>query len=151
MVPMHHLNVENTSLNQSGAFEEGEIIVVTSNKSKDIHRPKSPRPKTLPGLNKNGKDNSIPGLAQLAGNALLNSPQAPQQVKAFAKTLVEGLITDSMTVKEDNELSAGIGDNLKESHAASELGDEYATTGCDDTTDISFSLTTETEEATIES
>ena len=36
----------------------------------------------------------IPGLAQLAGKALLNSPQAPQQVKAFARTLVEGLLID---------------------------------------------------------
>ena len=58
-------------------------------------RSKSPRPKTLPGL-LTGENNKIPGLAQLAGTALLNSPQAPQQVKAFAKTLVEGLMTDSM-------------------------------------------------------
>ena len=53
MMPMHHLNVENTSLTQSEPLEEGEIIIATSNKNKDIHRPKSPRPKTLPGLNKN--------------------------------------------------------------------------------------------------
>ena len=150
-VEMHHLTVEKISLRQSETLEEGESGIVDSSPSKDVLRPKSPRPKTLPGLNKNGKDNSIPGLAQLAGNALLNSPQAPQQVKAFAKTLVEGLITDSMAVKEDNEHSAGIVDNINESHENIETGDEYATTGCDDTTDISFSLATETEDQTIES
>ena len=61
------------------------------------HRSKSPRPKTLPGLTKScSESQAIPGLVQLAGSALLNSPQAPLQVKAFAKTLVEGLITDTM-------------------------------------------------------
>ena len=146
----HHLNVEKISLRPSEE-SEGESGLATSTENKGVHRPKSPRPKTLPGLNKNGKDSSIPGLAQLAGNALLNSPQAPQQVKAFAKTLVEGLITDSIAAKEDNELSTGIADNLNESHGNLEVGDEHNTTGCDDTTDISFSLATETEDHTIES
>ena len=149
-VSNHHLKVEKISLRPSEESEEGESGLATSTENKGVHRPKSPRPKTLPGLNKNGKDSSIPGLAQLAGNALLNSPQAPQQVKAFAKTLVEGLITDSIAAKEDNELSTGIGDNLNESRGNLEVGDEHNTTGCDDTTDISFSLATETEDPTIE-
>ena len=67
-----------------------------------------------------------------------------------AKHLVEGLITDSIAAKEDNELSTGIGDNLNESRGNLEVGDEHNTTGCDDTTDISFSLATETEDPTIE-
>ena len=39
----------------------------------------------------------IPGLKQLAGTALINSPLAPQPVKAYAKNLVEGLILDTIT------------------------------------------------------
>jgi hypothetical protein len=39
----------------------------------------------------------IPGLKQLAGTALINSPLAPPPVKAYAKTLVEGLILDTIT------------------------------------------------------
>ena len=59
-----------------------------------VKRSRSPRPKTLPGLVSSSNKAEIPGLAQLAGKALLNSPQAPQQVKAFARTLVEGLLID---------------------------------------------------------
>ena len=69
-----------------------------------VKRSRSPRPKTLPGLVTNKAE--IPGLAQLAGTALLNSPQAPQQVKAFAKTLVEGLLIDcqqDVTLPTDGE------------------------------------------------
>ena len=54
----------------------------------------------IPGLVREGEQQDavtkIPGLAQLAGSALLNSPQAPQQVKAFARNLVEGLLSDTM-------------------------------------------------------
>ena len=150
-LPKHHLKVEDIFQRQAEGSEKVEGSSVTTNKSKDVNRPKSPRPKTLPGLNKNGKDNGVPGLAQLAGNALLNSPQAPQQVKAFAKTLVEGLITDTMAVKEGIELSTDMGDTLDVSGGALETGDECVTTGCDDTTDISFSLATETENPNVES
>merc|ERR1712150_261232 len=150
-LPKHHLKVEDIFQRQAEGSDEGEGSSVTTNKSKDANRPKSPRPKTLPGLNKNGKDNGVPGLAQLAGNALLNSPQAPQQVKAFAKTLVEGLITDTMAVKEGVEISIDMGDTLDVSGGALETGDECVTTGCDDTTDISFSLATETENPNVES
>ena len=145
---------ESSEINLDGSLQS--VIVLNNGhlkKSKEIdsHRPKSPRPKTLPGLNKNGKEKSIPGLAQLAGNALLNSPQAPQQVKAFAKTLVEGLITDSITAKEGNEDCNEATDNLKnESQPNSELGDECGVTGCDDMTDASLSLATETEGHNIE-
>ena len=85
----------------------------------------SPRPSTLPGLNPNGSAgkkrgksgmSGIPGLKQLAGQAILSSPQAPTQVKAFARTLVDDCMTDTM--------SKGISDSLQ----------------VDDGTDISFSL-----------
>ena len=65
-------------------------------------RSRSPRPQTLPGLVRDGEAEDdaavmkIPGLKQLAGTALINSPQAPQPVKAFASTLVEGLLMDTI-------------------------------------------------------
>ena len=109
------------------------------------NRPVSPRPKTLPGLNQNGKEN-IPGLVQLAGNALLNSPQAPQQVKAFAKTLVEGLLSDSIVNKEEDEGDANDMDKVKDSSNLTSEMDEEGTAGCDDMTDVSLSLATEATE-----
>ena len=67
-------------------------------------RSRSPRPQTLPGLVRDGEAEDeaaavmkIPGLKQLAGTALINSPLAPQPVKAYAKNLVEGLILDTIT------------------------------------------------------
>ena len=109
----------------------------------DSHRSKSPRPKTLPGL---PKSTSIPGLAQLAGNVLLNSPQAPQQVKAFAKTLVEGLITDSVTNgKRDDNAECQVVHNLENPLQVSAAEDGIDIVGCDDMTDISLSLATETD------
>ena len=109
------------------------------------NRPVSPRPKTLPGLNQNGKEH-IPGLVQLAGNALLNSPQAPQQVKAFAKTLVEGLLSDSIVNKEEDEGDANDMDKVKDSSNLTSEMDEEGTAGCDDMTDVSLSLATEATE-----
>merc|ERR1719295_1871669 len=90
-------------------------------------RSRSPRPQTLPGLVTNSNSNKeqhqkIPGLAQLAGTALLNSPQAPQQVKAFAKTLVEGLITDTVAATAMEQESANVEETDNEA------------------TDVSFSL-----------
>jgi len=85
------------------ATPKNEFVAFSGEKACSHHpRSRSPRPKTLPGLvasSKPDKDQKIPGLAQLAGTALLNSPQAPQQVKAFAKTLVEGIITDCTVVQ----------------------------------------------------
>lgn len=60
-------------------------------------RSKSPRPSTLPGLNQPQTKKGVPGLTLLAGKAILESPQAPPQVKVYAKTLVEGLFTDSIS------------------------------------------------------
>ena len=67
-------------------------------------RSRSPRPQTLPGLVRDGEAEDetsavmkIPGLKQLAGTALINSPHAPQPVKTYAKNLVEGLILDTIT------------------------------------------------------
>jgi len=61
-------------------------------------RSKSPRPKTLPGLGKDGKPQDVfytkaPGLVE---RALADSPHAPQQVKAFAKNLVDGVFSDTI-------------------------------------------------------
>ena len=119
-------------------------------------RAKSPRPKTLPGLNSNSKDKTlnsevksvnppIPGLAQLAGNALLNSPQAPQQVKAFAKTLIEGLLTDSIVNNEEIEQMNETNRDLNKSNPTSGVVNECGIAACDDLTDVSLSLGTEAE------
>jgi len=76
-------------------------------------RSRSPRPQTLPGLVREGEQQDecavtkIPGLAQLAGSALLNSPQAPQQVKAFARNLVEGLLSDTIA-KQVKQLESSV-------------------------------------------
>ena len=122
--------------------DEANNIASERNKT---NRPVSPRPKTLPGLNQNGKEN-IPGLAQLAGNALLNSPQAPQQVKAFAKTLVEGLLSDSIVNKEEDDGEANDMEKVKDSSNVTSEMDEEGTAGCDDMTDVSLSLATEAPE-----
>ena len=58
---------------------------------------KSPRPSTLPGLNEPGKKSNVPGLAHLAKKVVLESPQAPGEVKEFAQSLVEGLLQESIT------------------------------------------------------
>lgn len=51
----------------------------------------TPRPSSLPGLV------SAPDkLFRLAGKVVLTSPTAPTQVKAYARTLVEGIITDTI-------------------------------------------------------
>lgn len=70
----------------------------------------SSRPSTLPGLHDQMQKKGVPGLAHLAGLAVLESPKAPTDVKAFAKTLVDGLLieTISKTVSraEENEALA---------------------------------------------
>merc|ERR1719510_2831789 len=50
-------------------------------------RSKSPRPQTLPGLVKASQNR----------NEEVTSPKAPQPVKVYAKSLVEGILTDTIT------------------------------------------------------
>lgn len=99
-------------------------------------RSKSPRPQTLPGLKKTDGtgQGSIPGLVQLAGNALLKSPQAPQQVKAYAKNLVDGLLTDTITKAVSDSEDPNNSDGGQNSNPATGGGEE---------TDVSLSLNTE--------
>merc|ERR1719242_2824125 len=52
-------------------------------------RSKSPRPQTLPGLVKASAENQ-------AENRV-TSPQAPLPVKTYAKNLIEGIISDTIT------------------------------------------------------
>ena len=92
-----HLKAVDISIGESTDSE-----VVTSSRSP---RSRSPRPSTLPGLNEPRvkKSGSVPGLAHLAGKAVLASPKAPDEVKAFARTLVQGLLTEGMTSKKPEE------------------------------------------------
>ncbi len=74
----------------------GEGSGETSTDEGGGHKDRSPRPSTLPGLNEGdlATRRGVPGLRALAGKAVLDSPQAPPEVKTFAKTMVEGLLTD---------------------------------------------------------
>ncbi len=68
----------------------------------------SPRPSTLPGLNevpsKSRHPGAVPGLAFLAGKAVMESPQAPKEVKAYAKDLVEGLLSEVKNAAEEQQV-----------------------------------------------
>lgn len=87
-------------------------------------RSKSPRPQTLPGLVKASAENQ-------AENRV-TSPQAPLPVKAYAKNLIEGIISDTIThvpISDDDDL-ADQSDNDK--------------CNINEETDVSLSLETDT-------
>ena len=69
----------------------------------------TPRPSSLPGLI-SGPDK----LTCLAGKAVMDSPKAPTNVKAFARSLVQGLITDTI-----GEASKGPTAGVEDASAAS--------------------------------
>merc|ERR1712173_343665 len=80
-------------------------------------RSKSPRPQTLPGLVKASAENQ-------AENRV-TSPQAPLPVKTYAKNLIEGIISDTIT------------------RVLSDDADDEDKCNMNEETDVSLSLATE--------